>query len=125
MKKPGRKILYGAGMLAMSLSLTACDRLFELNGAVYGPPPLTTPGSQDRPEDNPDVYGPPPSTTQEKPEENPNVYGPPPSTTQVRPEDNPNVYGPPRGREEEQANPDEGDTTEDTPDADGNDTEAE
>ena len=91
MKKPGRKILYGAGMLAMSLSLTACDRLFELNGAVYGPPPLTTPGSQDRPEDNPDVYGPPPSTTQEKPDDN----------------------------------PDEGDTTEDTPDADGNDTEAE
>ena len=109
MKKPGRKILYGAGMLAMSLSLTACDRLFELNGAVYGPPPLTTPGSQDRPEDNPDVYGPPPSTTQD------------------RPEDNPNVYGPPRDREEEQANPDEGgtDTTEDAPDADGNDTEAE
>ena len=34
MKKPGRKILYGAGMLAMSLSLTACDRLFERNGAV-------------------------------------------------------------------------------------------
>ena len=58
MKKPGRKILYGAGMLAMSLSLTACDRLFELNGAVYGPPPLTTPGSQDRPEDNPDEVKP-------------------------------------------------------------------
>ena len=109
MKKTGRKILYGAGMLAMSLSLTACDRLFELNGAVYGPPPLTTPGSQDRPEDNPDVYGPPPSTTQEKPEDNPRVYGPPKSTTQEKPEDN----------------PDEGDTTEDTPDADGNDTEAE
>ena len=91
MKKPGRKILYGAGMLAMSLSLTACDRLFERNGAVYGPPPLTTPGSQDRPEENPDVYGPPPSTSQDEPEDN----------------------------------PDEGDTTEDAPDADGNDTEAE
>ena len=86
MKKPGRKILYGAGMLAMSLFLTACDRLLERNGAVYGPPPSTT---QDRPEDNPDVYGPPPD------------------------------------REEEQTNPDEGNTTEDTPDADGNDTEAE
>ena len=88
MKKPGRKILYGAGMLAMSLSLTACDRLFERNGTVYGPPP---------------------------------------STTQEKPEDNPRVYGPPRDREEEQANPDEGgtDTTEDTPDADGDDTETE
>ena len=109
MKKPGRKILYGAGMLAMSLSLTACDRLFERNGAVYAPPPLTTPGSQDRPEDNPDVYGPPPSTTKDRPEGNPRVYGPPRSTTQEKPEDD----------------PDEGGTTEDTPDADGNDTEAE
>ena len=56
MKKPNRKILYGAGMLAMSLSLAACDRLFEWNTTVYGPPPPTTQGV---PEENPDVYGPP------------------------------------------------------------------
>ena len=62
MKKPKHKILYGAGMLAMALSLTACDRMEQATG-VYGPPR----------EMNEDVYGPPQDTTEEQPDPDDNA----------------------------------------------------
>ena len=78
MKKPKRTILYGAGMLAMAMSLTACQQA-ENNPKVYGPPDYITPGrggsSVTRPETNEDVYGPP---RERNPETNEDVYGPPP-----------------------------------------------